>query len=178
MGSSEPHLGSDTVLVSVAILGAECAVFVVQCGLNLYRGHAHFVGINAKPLDGILESHHRYQRQTASFFTMVAVGEFAEISACTVIAAYQIAAPVWNQYGTFGTFTDFYSARIGQVTAILCLRLTLQVITRSTPLDPTLLTFSQPFLLSVNLFTFSIPTRPRVSCGIRNKLASEHALTL
>ena len=116
---------------------------------------------------------------------MVAVGEFAEISACTVIAAYQIAAPVWNQYGTFGTFTDFYSARIGQVTAILCLRLTLQVITRSTPLDPTLLTFSQPYLLSVNpyfqstLFTFSIPTRPRVSCGIRNKLAGPpHALTL
>ena len=121
---------------------------MVQCGLNLYRGHAYFVGINAKPLDGILESHHRYQRQTASFFTMVAVGEFAEISACTVIAAYQrslITAPELGK--SLPSSASALPFRLSPEAHPLIQPFLLSV--NPTYFQSTL-TFSQPYLLSAS----------------------------
>jgi len=134
-GRVDPYLSglSDwaySAIVSMCIFIVEAVVFTLQGVAFVLRCHEkYFKSINAKTLEGILASWELYQRHTKLFYSHILVEEFAEISSCVLIAAYQLAAPVWNQYGTWGAYADYYNSRIWNVVAIVCLRLSMQVTT-------------------------------------------------
>ena len=87
----------------------------------------NFKHINAKTLDCILASWKLYQRNAKLIYSHVLVEEFAEISSCVLIAVYQLTAPVWNQYGTWGAYSDYYASRIWKVVVLVGFRLFMQV---------------------------------------------------
>ena len=119
-----------SAMVSLCILTAEAVVFIFQSWTLALLCHQMILkNINTKTLDCILASWNLYQRHTKLVYSHVLVDEFAEISSCVLIAVYQLAAPVWNQYGTWGTYADYYDSRIWKVVTLLCLRLSMQVTT-------------------------------------------------
>ena len=137
LGKGRQHLSllglSDwaySVMVSLCILTAETVVFTFQSWTLALRCHEMiFKNINTKTLDGILASWKLYQRHTQLVYSHVMVDEFAEISSCVLIAVYQLAAPVWNQYETWGAYADYYDSRIWKVFTLVFLRLSMQVTT-------------------------------------------------
>jgi hypothetical protein len=125
-----------SAMVSICILTAEAVFFTFQSWVLVLRCHEmNFKNINAKTLDGILGSWKLYQGHTKLVYSHVLVEEFAEISSCVLIAVYQLAAPVWNQYGTWGAYAHYYDSRIWKVVTLVCLRLSMQVTTMIKPLD-------------------------------------------
>jgi len=75
---------------------------------------------------------------------------------------------VWNQYGTFGTFTDFYGARIGQVIAILCLRHVLCA--RGSPRE------AQPPVLGISLMACQLRARATATLARHPSQQAAHHL--
>ena len=123
-----------SVIVSVCIFMVEAVVFALQIWAFALRCHEKFFkNINAKTLEAILASWQLYQQHTQLFYSHILVEEFAEISSCVLITVYQLAAPVWNQYGTWGAYADYYGSRIWNVVALLCIRLSMQVTTMISP---------------------------------------------
>jgi hypothetical protein len=121
-----------TAVVSMTILTVEVVIFALQSWTNVLRCYTmHFKHIHAKTLGEILVSYELYQRQTELFYSNVLVAEFAEISVCVLLATYQLVAPIWNQYGTWAAYADYNDSRIWSVVATLCLRLGIQVTTRT-----------------------------------------------
>jgi hypothetical protein len=121
---------ASSAMVSLCILTAEAVVFTFQSWTLALRCHQIiFKNINTKTLDGILASWKLYQRHTQLVYSHVLVDEFAEISSCVLIAAYQLAAPVWNQYGAWGAYAHYYDSRIWKVVILVCFRLCMQVTT-------------------------------------------------
>jgi len=93
------------IAVSMLINTVEAVVVMVSCYINLLRSHRqYFQGVNSKTLDGLLESHTLYQRNMEVVYGQLFTSTFAEISACVVIAAADIAAPVWNRHSTWTTY--------------------------------------------------------------------------
>jgi len=119
-----------SAMISICILTAEAVVFTFQSWALVLRCHEmNFKNINTKTLVDILASWKLYQQHTKLVYSHVLVEEFAEISSCVLVAVYQLAAPVWNQYGTWGAYAHYYDSRIWKVVILVCLRLFMQVTT-------------------------------------------------
>jgi hypothetical protein len=119
-----------SAMISICILTAEAVVFTCQSWALVLRCHEmNFKNINAKTLVDILATWKLYQRHTKLVYSHVLVEEFAEISSCVLIAVYQLSAPVWNQYGTWGAYAHYYDSRIWKVVILVCFRLFMQVTT-------------------------------------------------
>jgi hypothetical protein len=123
--------GSDlwnTLVVSMCICGLETIVFSLSAWANIQRCYFQcFKNINERTLEGILGAHRRYLRQMDVFYGHLVVGEFSEVSVCVLISVYQLAAPVWNQVGTWSAFADQSGFRIWGIFLSLCIRLCFQI---------------------------------------------------
>ena len=103
------HQVVETFLNSVMILIAQMMSCVMSHLVLVQKGSILFRGMSKKSLDGILTVHVHMEKLKTLIHGQLCCEELAEFCVIFIIAAQELAMPVWNQWGggQILTFSDF-----------------------------------------------------------------------
>ena len=103
------HQVVETFLNSVVILIAQMMSCVMSHLVLVQKGSILFRGMSKKSLDGILTVHVHMEKLKTLIHGQLCCEELAEFCVIFIIAAQELAMPVWNQWGggQILTFSDF-----------------------------------------------------------------------
>lgn len=117
----------DAILSSILVGFAEVVSFLAFICFNQFGIAKRLKDINCMTLGQALDAHRVVQKQMFLSYGHRWSSESAEIFVCVVIAAQELAMPVWNQYRTFYSLADISAHRTVRCLTILMIRLVFEI---------------------------------------------------
>ena len=117
----------DAILSSILVGFTEVVTFLALVCFNQFGIAKRLKDINCMTLGQALDAHRVVQKQMFLSYGNRWSSESAEIFVCVIIAAQELAMPVWNQYQTFYSLADISAHRTVRCLTILMIRLVFEI---------------------------------------------------